>query len=69
METTVSKSQLEVWEWKDILYDEIKNLSEFKRIEYLINKVKTTSDKLKADKKSEIVCGNSVDGVRYISTI
>ena len=67
METTISKSQLEVWEWKDILYDEIKNLSEFKRIEYLINKVKTTSDKLKADKKSDQVYRNSGDVAGYIS--
>ncbi|HLG34278.1 MAG TPA: hypothetical protein VI757_05305 [Bacteroidia bacterium] len=50
METKVSKAQLEVWEWKEKLYEELKNIPESKRIGYLIDKVKNTVEKLRKKK-------------------
>jgi len=34
----VSKSQQEVWEWKQNLYEEIKNMSTAKGLNYLLKK-------------------------------
>ena len=52
METKTSKAQLEVWEWKEKLYEEIKNIPSTERINYLLNKVKDTVAKLKQRKKT-----------------
>ena len=47
METKVSKAQIEVWEWKDLVYEKLKNIPKNLRIEYIINDTKETMSKLK----------------------
>ncbi len=51
METNISKAQLEVWEWKNRLYEEIKDLPENEQLKYIINKVKKTVEEIKRKKK------------------
>ena len=51
MKTKISKSQLEVWEWKEKLYEEIKNIEKNKRISFLINKSKETVNNVLKEKK------------------
>ena len=36
MKAKISKSQLEVWEWKENAYNEIKDMPKDKRIDYII---------------------------------
>jgi len=50
MEAKTSKAQIEVWEWKNNLYEEIKNIPRDKQLKYIRNKVKKTVDELKRDK-------------------
>jgi hypothetical protein len=50
MTTKVSKAQLEVWEWKEKLYEEIKNIPTLERLKYLNNKVSLTMKSLKTKK-------------------
>ncbi|MBI5206731.1 MAG: hypothetical protein HY934_02960 [Candidatus Firestonebacteria bacterium] len=38
----VSKAQLEVWEWKDALYNEVKNMEIGQALKYLIKKSEKT---------------------------
>jgi hypothetical protein len=45
METKISKAQTEVWEAKERLYEELKNIPSSERILYLQNKVKDTVEK------------------------
>ena len=40
MEAKISKAQVEVWEWKEKAYEQIKNLSKEERIKFLINQTK-----------------------------
>lgn len=40
MNNKVSKSQIEVWEWKENLYEEIKNIPKGKKLDYLNKKHK-----------------------------
>jgi hypothetical protein len=42
MQAKVSKAQTEVWEWKEKLYEEIKNVPSSERISYLIKKAHST---------------------------
>ena len=51
MESKISDAQKEVWEWKEHLYEDLKNIPEGKRIEYLQNKVKNTIEKFLSNKK------------------
>jgi len=51
MEAKVSKSQLEVWEWKERLYSEIKDLPKGERLNYIREKVKATVDRIREKKK------------------
>ena len=46
METKVSKSQIEVWEWKEYLFEELKNIPKDKRLKFIKEKVKKTIEKL-----------------------
>ena len=48
MEIKISKAQEEVWEWKEKLYEEVKNLSGTDRISYLLDKTHATMERLKA---------------------
>lgn len=54
METKVSKAQLEVWEAKDKLYEELKHIPIGKRIEYIQSKVKDTINKYFKNKISNL---------------
>ena len=47
-----SKSQSEVWEWKESLYKEIINLPKNKRLEYLCDKSKDTIISILKNRKS-----------------
>ena len=39
MEAKISNAQLEVWEWKNNLYEEIKDIPRFKKLKYIKKKV------------------------------
>ena len=54
MEPKTSKAQLEVWEWKEKLYEEVKNLSGADRINYLLNKAHAAIKRLKERKEKKI---------------
>ena len=41
MKANISKAQLEVWEWKNALHEEIKDMELDKGLEYLLNKSRT----------------------------
>ena len=58
MKTNISKSQLEVWEWKENLSKEINNLPSDKILDYLVNKHKKTVDAIK--KRKEILYKNKL---------
>jgi len=51
MEAKISKAQLEVWEWRESLHEELKNIPETERLNYIHEKVKSSVDRLK--KKTE----------------
>ena len=51
METKISKAQLEVWEWKNNLYEEIKDIPRLKNLEYIKNKVSKLLKQIKQDKQ------------------
>ena len=36
MEAKISKAQIEVWEWKEKAYNQIKNLSSKERIQFIL---------------------------------
>ena len=55
METKISKAQLEVWEWKNNLYEEIKHLDDDKKLAYIQNKVKDTIEKYFKDRKVKLI--------------
>ncbi|MCX6160217.1 MAG: hypothetical protein NTV87_02610 [Ignavibacteriae bacterium] len=59
MNNYTSKSQIEVWEWKESLYEEIKNVPVNKRLEYLSNKSKDMIKTIMKNKKS--VYRNSIN--------
>jgi len=42
METKVSKAQIEVWEWKEALYEELRNIPKLERLNYIKDKVNET---------------------------
>ena len=46
METRESKSQVEVWEWKESLYKELRHVRKDKRLKFIKEKVRRTIDKL-----------------------
>ena len=52
LKTKTSKSQKEVWEWKQSLYEELREIPRFKKLKYLHQKVKGTLEYLK--KKRQI---------------
>jgi hypothetical protein len=46
METTISKSQYEVWEMKESVYENIKDIPRDKRIELILNSSKETVNQI-----------------------
>ena len=53
MEAKVSKAQLEVWEWKEKAYDQIKDMSLEKGIEFIMQQTKQISDEIKKKRKAK----------------
>jgi len=53
METRISKAQIEVWDWKDSLYEELRTVPKTERLLYIKEKVKETVNRLKK-KKSHV---------------
>jgi hypothetical protein len=50
METKVSKAQIEVWDWKETLYEELKNIPKSERLSYIKGKVSETIKKINKKK-------------------
>jgi hypothetical protein len=50
MKTKVSKAQIEVWDWKETLYEELKNIPKLERLNYIKSKVNVTVRSLKKKK-------------------
>ena len=51
METKISQAQIEVWEWKERLHEELKHLPRNKRLQYINEKPKETVEMLKKEKQ------------------
>ncbi len=51
MKANVSKAQLEVWEWKDKIYEMTKNLSQQERIDLMKKQTESLVLYLKSKKK------------------
>ena len=51
MKAKISKAQLEVWECKERLSKELMSVPENKRVDYILNKVKKTVERIKKKKK------------------
>jgi len=51
MEADTSKAQLEVWEWKDALYEELKAIPKAERLKFIKAKVRNTIEKLRRAKE------------------
>ena len=47
MESKVSKAQEEVWEWKDSLFEELKNIPKKDRLKFIREKVKKTIEQIR----------------------
>lgn len=56
MQAKISKAQTEVWEWKEKLYEELKNIPSSERIGYLMKKAHATVAAIK--KKRELKKGS-----------
>jgi len=52
METKTSKAQLEVWEWKDKAYEEIKHMSQDERIAFIRKETEALVTRIKGKKKA-----------------
>ena len=50
MEAKISKAQLEVWEWKEKAYEEIKNMSQAERIAFIRKQTKDLVARIKNKK-------------------
>jgi hypothetical protein len=50
METKVSKAQIEVWDWKESLYEELKNIPKLERLNYIKGKVSYSVAKINGNK-------------------
>ena len=60
METKVSKAQIEVWDWKETLYEELRNIPKLERLNYIKGKVSETIKNI--NKKSSINCNTAWKG-------
>ena len=52
--STVADAQLEVWEWKHKLYEEIKYLDKYEQLKYIINKADKTKQELIERKQKQL---------------
>jgi hypothetical protein len=50
MEAKISKAQLEVWEWKEKAYEEIKHLPTSEQINFIHEQTKELVEKIKKKK-------------------
>ena len=50
MEAKISKAQIEVWEWKENLYKELKSIPRSEKLKYIRNKIKITAERFKKEK-------------------
>jgi hypothetical protein len=50
METKVSKAQLEVWEWKEKAYEEMKHLSTREQIRFIHEQTRELAERLRKKK-------------------
>ena len=53
MESKVSNAQLEVWEWKEKVYQLIKNMPTDKGVEFILDQVRETSKEMRSTKKTK----------------
>jgi len=44
MKTDISKAQLEVWEWKEKAYEQLRNIPERERIAFIKKRVKSAKE-------------------------
>ena len=51
MKTEISKAQLEVWEWKDKAYEEMKHLSTREQMEYIHQQTKELVERIRKSKQ------------------
>ncbi len=51
MKTKVSKAQKEVWEWKQKAYEELKEIPEDKRVDYIREKVREVINRIKKNRQ------------------
>jgi len=51
MEAKISQAQIDVWEWKENLYNEIKNIPRLKKIKYIKAKVHSLVEQIKKNKE------------------
>ncbi len=55
IKSNVSKAQIEVWEWKESLYEEIKNIPDNKKLDFIHKKTANTIERIKKSfKKTEL---------------
>jgi hypothetical protein len=50
MEAKISKAQVEVWEWKEKAYEQIKNMTKEERIKFILSQTKDLAARLKRKK-------------------
>jgi len=50
MKTKISNAQIEVWNWKDTLFEELKTIPKLERLNYIKNKVNKTLIQIKSKK-------------------
>jgi len=53
MKAKVSKAQLEVWDWKEKAYNQIKDMSLEKGIEFIMQQTKQLADDLRKKRKGK----------------
>ncbi len=53
MKSKDSKAQLEVWQWKESAYEQIKDMPLNKAIEFIIEQTKPLTEILKANKQQK----------------
>ncbi len=51
METKVSKAQLEVWEWKEKAYEEMKHLTTSEQMKFIHEQTKELVERIKKKKE------------------
>lgn len=51
MDTNISKAQLEVWQWKQKVYEEMKHLSTREQMQFIHEQTKELVERIKKKKK------------------